>query len=90
MGLDPTIEWRSFESPGYERQGVGKTLAIYYESVSRAHLLDDLPAILSPEGHAKSRYSPRAVILEGPPSPRAVRRYFPCPDWWWTLSPRQD
>jgi hypothetical protein len=80
----------SFESPGYERQGVAKTLVIAYDSVKQARILDKLPAILSPEEVAQSRYSPRALIVEGPPSPRAVRRYFPCPAWWWTLSPKPD
>jgi hypothetical protein len=75
-------------SPGYERQGVEKTLALSYESVSRAQVLENLPAILSPEQVAQSRYAPRSLILDGPPSPRAVRRYFPCPQWWWALSPK--
>lgn len=78
----------SFESPGYERQGADKTLVISYESVKQARIVEELPGILSPEEVAQSRYSPRALVLDGPPSARAVRRYSPCPDWWWTLSPR--
>jgi hypothetical protein len=61
---------------------------ISYESVNQAMILDELPAILGPDPEAQSRYSPREIVLEGLPSPRAVRRYFPCPQWWWTLSPR--
>jgi hypothetical protein len=88
-----SAEWvwdRSFESPGYERQGVEKTLAIAYDSVKTARILEDLPALVSPQDAAQSRYAPGAVVLEGSPSPRAVRRYSPCPDWWWTLSPKPD
>jgi hypothetical protein len=88
-----STEWvwdRSFESPGYQRQGVEKTLAISYDSLKTARILEELPALVSPQDGAQSRYSPRAVVLDGLPSPRAVRRYFPCPDWWWTLSPKPD
>ena len=77
----------SFESPGYERRGVDHTVVLAYDSVRRVRVLDKLPAIVSPGTAAQGLYSPHKVILEGPPSPRAVRRYYPCPSWWWTLSP---
>jgi hypothetical protein len=80
----------SFESPGYERRGVENTVVIGYESVSKARVLEELPAILSPEQGAQDRYAPDNVILDGPPSPRAVRRYSPCPGWWWTLASRGE
>jgi hypothetical protein len=78
----------SFESPGYERREVENTLALSYESVGKAHVLEELPGVLSPAAEATRRYDPRKVIQQGPPSPRALRRYAPCPQWWWTLSPR--
>ncbi len=78
----------TFDSPGYDRRGVEHTLVLEYDSVRHVRVLDKLPAIVSPTDAAQARYQPQALIEPGPPSPRAVRRYFPCPQWWWTLSPK--
>jgi hypothetical protein len=88
-----SAEWvwdQSFESPGYERREVSHTVVVEYDAVQNARIVDHLPALLSPREQAQSRYEPLAVVGPGPASPRAVRRYFPCPDWWWTLSPKPD
>jgi hypothetical protein len=86
-----STEWvwdGSFEFPGYERQDVSRTLVVEYESLNKARILPHLPAIVSPQDEAQTRYEPLSVVLPRAPSPRAVRRYFPCPEWWWTLSPK--
>jgi hypothetical protein len=86
-----SAEWvwdGSFEWPGYERQDASHTVVIDFDSLTDAQIDPLLPAILSPQKQALDRYNPLAVVGPGPPSPRAVRRYYPCPDWWWTLSPK--
>jgi hypothetical protein len=78
----------SFESPGYERRDAAHTMVVEYDSLTKARILPALPPALAPQQAAQARYEPLAVVVPGPPSPRAVRRYYPCPAWWWTLSPQ--
>jgi hypothetical protein len=75
----------SGESPGFRHRGIERSVIVQYESAGKARIADEPPALLSPDENARAQYAPRAVIQSGPPSPRAVRRYYPCSQWW-TLS----
>ncbi len=77
----------SFESPGYEHRDVSHTVVVEYDSAKKAQILPQLPAIVEPSEAAQQHYQPFSVVGPEPPSPRAVRRYLPCPASWWTLSP---
>jgi len=60
--------------------GIARTLIISYETHGSGRILPEIPDYLCHSRCALQLYRPVAVIEDGSPSPRAVRRYQPFPN----------
>ncbi len=54
---------------------LSQTVVIQYDKHGEARLVKDVPKFLGVRQDLLQRYNPWAVIKDGPPSPRALRRY---------------